>query len=65
MFDEKDNTSKIDNEIKAELERIRKLSDNDLRKIYGGMGHGDTREKFSMNADEISRSIFGDRFFND
>ncbi len=56
--------NKLDEEIKRELEKIRKLTPEDLEKIYGGAeAGGDTRTEYSMDAEDINRSIFGARFF--
>ena len=57
-FGKKDK-EKLDEEIKNELEKIRKLSVEDLEEIYGGMENGDTREEYSMNPEDINRSIYG------
>ena len=53
---EKKAKEKLDEEIKKELEKIRKLSTEDLEEIFGG---GDTREEYSMNPEDINRSIYG------
>lgn len=54
----KNDKEKLDEEIKNELEKIRKLSAEDLEQIYGGQA-GDTREEYSMNPEDINRSIYG------
>lgn len=60
---EKNDKEKLDEKIKNELEKIRELSKEDLEKIYGGMGGGgDTREEFSMNPEDINRSIYGELY---
>ena len=46
-----------DEEIREELEEAIELSDEDLKMVVGG--EGDTREYYSMNAEDIDRSIFG------
>ena len=61
MFNKKE---KNDEEIREELEEAIELSDDDLEKVTGGWdvyngGSGDTREYYSMNAEDINRSIFG------
>ena len=50
----------LDADIKAELEKLRKLSAEDLKRVYGG-GVGDTRKEgeYSMNSEDINRSIYG------
>ena len=50
-----------DEEIREELEEAIELSDEDLKMVVGG--EGDTREYYSMNAEDIDRSIFGSLFF--
>ena len=63
MFNEKEKT---DDEIREELSEAVELSDEDLAKIAGGCiyyGGGDTREVYSLNEEDINRSIFGDLFF--
>ena len=57
MFNKKE---KNDEEIREELEEAIELSDDDLEKVVGGAG--DTREYYSMNAEDIDRSIFGSLF---
>lgn len=52
----KNDKEKLDEEIKNELEKIRKLSAEDLEEVFGG---GDTREEYSMNPEDINRSIYG------
>ena len=54
MFNKKE---KNDEEIREELEEAIELSDDDLEKVVGGAG--ETREYYSMNAEDIDRSIFG------
>ena len=56
---EKKDKEKLDEEIKNELEKIRKLSVEDLEEIYGGMENGDTREEYTTNQEDINRSIYG------
>ena len=56
---EKKDKEKLDEEIRNELEKIRKLSAEDLEEIYGGMGNGDTREEYTTNQEDINRSIYG------
>lgn len=53
------NKEKLDEEIKDELEKVRKLSTEDLAKVFGGQEFGDTREEYSMNPEDINRSIYG------
>ena len=53
------NKVKLDEEIKDELEKVRKLSTEDLEKVFGGVAMGDTREEYSMNPEDINRSIYG------
>ena len=51
-----------DEEIREELEEAIELSDEDLKMVVGGKVpgfFGDTREYYSMNAEDINRSIFG------
>ena len=49
-----------DEEIREELEEAIELSDEDLKMVVGGRRKfGDTREYYSMNAEDIDRSIFG------
>ena len=59
MFNKKE---KNDEEIREELEEAIELSDDDLEKVVGGQT-GDTREYYSMNAEDIDRSIFGSLLF--
>ena len=47
------NKEKLDEEIKDELEKVRKLSTEDLAKVFGGIDMGDTREEYSMNPEDI------------
>lgn len=56
------NKEKLDEEIKDELEKVRKLSTEDLEKVFGGQEFGDTREEYSMNPEDINRSIYGTSF---
>ena len=56
------NKEKLDEEIKDELEKVRKLSTEDLAKVLGGIAMGDTREEYSMNPEDINRSIYGASF---
>ncbi len=53
------NKEKLDEEIKDELEKVRKLSTEDLAKVFGGQEYGDTREEYSVNPEDINRSIYG------
>ena len=51
-----------DEEIREELLEAIELSDEDLKMVVGGkvpIASGDTREYYSMNAEDIDRSIFG------
>lgn len=48
----------LDEEIRNELEKIRKLSKEDIDRVYGG-ATGDTREEYSVNPEDINRSIYG------
>ncbi len=61
-FGKKDKES-LDAEIRAELEKIRTLREEELKRVYGGKhithSFGDTREEYSMNPEEINRSIYG------
>ena len=59
-FEEKDKAA-LDAEIRAELEKIRKLSEEELAQIYGGQVplFGDTREEYSTDPEDINRSIYG------
>ena len=57
MFNKKE---KNDEEIREELLEAVELSDEDLKMVVGG--DGDTREYYSMNAEDINRSIFGSLF---
>ena len=54
MSNEKEKT---DDEIREELLKSFELSDEKLEKVAGGAG--DTREIYSMNEEDINRSIFG------
>ena len=64
MFNEKEKT---DEEIREELLKSFELSDEKLEKVAGGEWcwtntgglNGDTREVYSMNQEDINRSIFG------
>ena len=63
MFNKKE---KNDEEIREELEEAIELSDESLEKVVGGWcwfnvvgSDGDTRESYSVNAEDIDRSIFG------
>ena len=59
-FGKKDKES-LDAEIRAELEKIRNLSEEELAQIYGGVEIilGDTREEYSTEPEDINRSIYG------
>ena len=59
MFNKKE---KNDEEIREELLEAIELSDEDLKMVVGGKD-GDTREYYSMNAEDIDRSIFGSLLF--
>ena len=62
MFEfEKKDKAALDAEIRAELEKIRKLSEEELAQIYGGKVplFGDTREEYSTDPEDINRSIYG------
>ena len=50
----------LDANITAELEKLRKLSAEELKQVYGG-SNGDTRKEgeYSMNSEDINRSIYG------
>lgn len=48
----------LDEEIRNELEKIRKLSKEDIDRVNGG-ATGDTREEYSVNPEDINRSIYG------
>ena len=48
----------LDEEIRNELEKIRKLSIEDIDRVNGG-ATGDTREEYSVNPEDINRSIYG------
>ena len=66
-----------DDEIREELSEAVELSDESLEKVAGGWtpeeiarlveryndACGDTREYYSMNAEDIDRSIFGSLLF--
>ena len=60
-----------DEEIREELLKSFELSDESLEKVAGGRyltpeeeeTGGDTREVYSMNQEDINRSIFGELFF--
>ena len=62
MFNEKEKT---DDEIREELSEAVELSDESLEKVAGGLREGrkgvggDTREVYSMNQEDINKSIFG------
>ena len=65
MFNKKE---KNDEEIREELLEAVELSDEDLEKVTGGWGGGnggggDTREVYSMNEEDINKSIFGSLLF--
>ena len=65
MFEfEKKDKAALDAEIRAELEKIRKLSAEELAQIYGGNTYslGDTREEYSTDPEDINRSIYGALF---
>ena len=51
----------LDTEIKTELEKVRRLSQEELEQVNGGKVplYGDTREEYSMDPEDISRSIYG------
>ena len=51
------NKEELDEGIKDKLEKVRKLSTEDLAEVFGGLG--DTREEYSMNPEVINRSIYG------
>ena len=48
----------LDEEIRNELEKIRKLSIEDIDRVNGGVT-GDTREEYSVNPEDMNRSIYG------
>ena len=63
-FGKKDKES-LDAEIRRELEKTRRLTMEDLERVYGGMGvEGDTREEYSTNPEDINRSIYGALYDN-
>ena len=55
----------LDANITAELEKLRKLSAEELKRVYGG-SNGDTRKEgeYSMNSEDINRSIYGALYDN-
>ena len=59
-FGKKDKEA-LDEEIKTELNIIRKLTQEELGQINGGTVplYGDTREEYSTNPEDINRSIYG------
>lgn len=60
-FGKKDKET-LDAEIKTELEKMYKLSKEDLEQISGGrieQTFGDTREEYSKDPEDINRSIYG------
>ena len=62
MFEfEKKDKAALDAEIRAALEKIRTLSEEELTQVNGGKVplFGDTREEYSMNPEDINRSIYG------
>ena len=64
MLNEKEKT---DEEIREKLAEAVELSDELLEKVAGGRTDdkhgGDTREVYSLNEEDINRSIFGELFF--
>ena len=56
----KNDKESLDAEIRCELEKIRKLSVEELGQVYGGKTrYGDTREEYSTDPEDINRSIYG------
>ncbi len=62
MFDfgKKDKEAR-DAEIRSELEKMRRLSQKELEQVNGGTVplYGDTREEYSVDPEDINRSIYG------